>query len=288
MPDGDDRPPAAPADGAVPSTPPPPPPDSASPAPEPEHAPGPPVPPPVRRRRRRRQLLGIAAVLVVLAVPITFAVVAVTVSDGDTSAQATDDDQAEDGSSEGAEEPEDPEDPSADGQPEQPPEDPELEPPDPGSLEGLDAVLAEVLIDIDASERTMTAFQDDVAELLGGGGSGDPAELGREVSERAAEGRDGLERLREPLEQPVDEPAADEIRAAYLAHLESWVSYLDAIADDPGVLGSDGYRLDINTTADRFARTVEEELPEDLDAEVARFAEGILERGFRTEGQAEV
>ena len=263
---------------------------------------GPPVPPPIRRRRRRRQLvLGIIAVLVLVAAPITLAVVGVlgAADEPGEADMAVPDDESDDDPGDGpADEPDgapdgDPDSdaddagPSGDGSGD-PPADPEVVPPELDALDGIDAVFGELLTDIDASERTMIAFQDEVAELFEESDGTDPQQLLTGVIEAAVEGRDGLEVVRARLEPPLDEPAAEAVREAYVVHLDSWAGYLDAIADDPSVLGSDGWRLDINTTADRFARTLEQQLPDGADAEVEQFAEGILERGFRREGEADV
>ena len=74
------------------------------------------------------------------------------------------------------------------------------------------------------------------------------------------------------------------------AHLDSWADYMAAIEDDPEILALEdtSFTVHINTTADAFARTLEDELPEDVDDEVRAFADGILDRGFRGIGDADV
>ena len=279
---GGDAPPEPPPDARVPEAP-----AGFDPL-EPD---GPPVPPPIRRRRRRRQVtLGVVAVLVLVAVPATLAGIGVFGDAGERVA-APDDPPAGDQPDPGdpPDRDDDPDgDGTAEGTPGDPPADPDVVAPDLDALDGLDAVFGELLTDIDASERTMIAFQDEVAELLAESDGTDPQQLLTEVIEAAVEGRDALEVIRERLEPPLDEPEPEAVREAYVVHLDSWAGYLDAITDDPSVLGSDGWRLDINTTADRFARTLEQQLPDGADAEVEQFAEGILERGFRREGEADV
>jgi hypothetical protein len=238
---------------------------------------GPPPPPWERRRRtRRRWLVGLAAAVVV-AVPVGLGL-ASTMSERDGPLSADQDEQADRDTAE------------------QPPADDELtgplDPPDLGRLEGPDAVFAELLIDIDASEQAMLAFQLELQDVLREHGA-DPDALIDAVAAAGGEGADRLEAAREPLADPRADVRAEAVRETYLEHLDSWVRYMRAVESEPALLGpgqddTDRFTLSINTTAAAFARSLEEQLPDDVDPDVERMAEQLLDRGFRTEGGADV
>ncbi len=146
-----------------------------------------------------------------------------------------------------------------------------------------------LLSDIDASEREMIGFQTDVGEALAGASSREDGLS--EVAAVAAERAERLGEIRDRLDDPLDDPGADEVRRLYVDHLDSWAGYIGAVAEDPLAIfeqSETGATVAINRTADRFTRALEEELPDDVDAEVARFADGILDRGFRGFGVADV
>jgi hypothetical protein len=170
--------------------------------------------------------------------------------------------------------------------------DDQLDRPDPATLNGVDAVYARLLVDIDESELSMIHFQDRLSEAFEEAGFGSQEELTDEVRAAAEAGQKGLAAVRERLVAPLDDDGAETVRAAYLQHLDSWVNYMAAVEEDPGILGVEDrtrpYILSINVTADGFARTLEDELPDDVDGEVQVFADEILERGFRGFGESNV
>lgn len=239
---------------------------------------GPPVPPPVRRRRRRRRIVLALAAVLVLAVPIGLAVAGGLEEDpsaADAPDPSTDDEDARGD----ADEPDAP--------------DGELVPPELDALSGVDEHFARLLVDVDAAERVMMGFQDDLlAELERPDAVPEAGDLLARLRGLAEERRDELLVVRERLLGPGDESAVDAVRAAYLEHLDAWAAYLDAVAEDPlVVLGQGGrtlHSLAINTTADAFARRLTARLPDDVDPSVRRFAEGILDRGFRGRAEATV
>jgi hypothetical protein len=275
---------------------------------------GPPTPPPVRARRRRWAIAGIVAgVLLVVGVPVGLAVAGwLFFVDDATTAQAPEadgDGEVAPGTPEDA--PDDPGSPDGgpdadpDGDPDADPDgDPDggdaqggvpppesLDPPDLDGLEGLDAVYGQLLVDIDASEEVMMAFQSEVGETFASAGTS-PDELVATLRGIAADRRDDLLEVRDRLEDPLDDGGAESVRESYVVHLDSWADYMAAVEDDPQALageGSDaGYTVAINATADAFSRSLEQELPDDVDDEVERYADGILDRGFRGSADAQV
>jgi len=165
----------------------------------------------------------------------------------------------------------------------------ELEPLDLPALAGIDRTYGRLLTDIDASERAMIGFQDGLAEALGG--AADPQEALDTASEVAADSRDTLLAVRERLATPIDDPGADRVRELYVAHLDAWEGFMAAVEDDPLAAveqGDSGATVRINATADAFARGLEAELPEGIDGDVARYAEELLDRGFRDMGYSDV
>jgi len=279
---------------------------------------GPPPPPSVRereakRRRRRRLLLGSGAAILLLAVSVGVVFAGLgqdeepeTASprsseepsddetDGAPPAEEGEDDAAEGDEPEGDEGPDTPRDRADPGDPielddrgrpdRDVPDDETIAAPDLSRLDLGETRIAELFLDIDASERVMLGFQLDVRELFTGGVDPEaPDELFSELSSVAARGADALEVLRERLEEPQEDPRADEVREAYLVHLESWIRYMVAVAEDPQILLGDTsrYTVDINRTADLFVRATEELLETaDLDRELRRYAEAIIQRGF--------
>ena len=165
----------------------------------------------------------------------------------------------------------------------------EVEPLDLDALTGTDRLWGELLTDIDASERAMIAFQEGLSEAFGA--LADLDEVLDAVEEVAATQRRELLAVRDRLADPVDDAGAEQVRERYVVHLDSWEAFMAAVEEEPLVVleqSERGFTVDINATADAFARALEEELPPDVDAEVERFAEGILDRGFRGFGTAQV
>lgn len=164
------------------------------------------------------------------------------------------------------------------------PDDETISPPDLSRLDVGETRIAELLSDIDASERVMLGFQFDVRELVSGGiDLDDPDEVFAGLRAAGERGVVALELLRERMEDPQEDARAEEVREAYVVHLDSWVRYMAAVADDPQILLRDTsrYTVDINRTADLFVRATEELLETaDLDRELRRYAEAIVGRGF--------
>lgn len=242
-------------------------------------------------------LLGLAVTLVVLVLTAEDegSSVADAGPDGDTPGTAPDPDDRDDGGTDGGEtDPDDGGDGGGPGSDDGPgggglDPDADLDPLDLDALDGLDLVYGQLLTDIDASEREMIDFQTDVGEALSGSTSRDDGLTA--VAAAAAERTEALGEVRDRLADPLDDPGAEEVRRLYVDHLDSWAAYIGAVAEDPLVIfeqSETGATVAINRTADRFARALEDELPDDADAEVARFADDILDRGFRGFGVADV
>lgn len=243
---------------------------------------GPPVPPPIRRRRRRRRIaIGIAVgVVALVGIAVAAGLLLSNVLDRLTDVVA------------GGAAPAEPDVPAAPGAPDVPGDaapDASLPPLDPDVLGGVDAAYARLLTDIDASERVMMAFQDDVMAAVGRAGGGDAiVEVGSAAGRRHAE----LQRAREPLAVPVGDAGVEEVRAVYLRHLDAWAGYLDALREDPELLldqlREDAYTLDINLTASLFARLLEANIEEGVHADVRAYATALLDRGFRFDAASDV
>ena len=246
--------------------------------------------PPDARPRRRRWPLVAALLVIVVALPLALFVA--TVLPGEPEPTASPDTAADDPAAEPEEDHGAPEDGGRDeGGEGSAPVDPdaELEPLDLAELAGRDLVYGRLLTDIDASERAMIDFQEGLADTFSDPDSPESALEG--ASEVAADSQAALLAVRERLLDAVDDPGAERVRALYVDHLDSWEAFMAAVAEDPLMVfqqSEAGFTVVINATADAFARALEEELPDDADAEVARFAEGILDRGFRGLGYADV
>jgi hypothetical protein len=163
----------------------------------------------------------------------------------------------------------------------------QLPAPDVDDLDGVDAELAAILIDVDRAEEQMLATQDRFAELLTTAAlePDDDGALVEGLSEAAQEGQEELQEIRSDLAgAPAGTSAVREMRDVYLDHLDAWVRYFVAIEADPLLLAGGGdeapYLLAINSSGDAFARSVREGLPDDLDPEVVAYAEAIVDRGF--------
>jgi hypothetical protein len=229
-------------------------------------------PPPPWKRKRQRLLIGlaIAGAVLVLAVPVGFGFAAL--SRAASEIQLTGDGGVAAGDAEDA-----PTSPRS--------EDVEVTPPDPERLDGTDAVVAGLMIDIDRSEQVMMDTQQGFAEVLADPSTGDDVEAAfDELSATAGEGQRELQELRRELTAPGEGSEVRAVRDRYLAHLDAWVRYLVAIEEDPTLLvgGADdeAFIVAIDTTGDAFAREVREGLPEGLDEEVRDFALAIVDRGF--------
>ena len=281
--------------------------------------PGPPSAPPgtaPAARRRARWPLVVALVAVVVGVPVALAVLSGSGDDegsvaaqgdeqdgdagsrGDAGADGRDDPADEGGTGEDPGEPGDGGDAPGDdgdapgdddGAPGGVDPEAELEPLDLATLAGVDLTYGRLLTDIDASERTMIEFQAGLADAFSGAATPEDALDG--AGEVAAEHREALLAARERLATPLEDPGADRVRERYVAHLDAWEGFMAAVEADPLAAfeqGESGATVRINATADAFARSLEAELPDDIDAEVARYAEDLLDRGFRDMGYADV
>lgn len=166
-----------------------------------------------------------------------------------------------------------------------PREDVEVTQPDLDDLDGVDAVVARLMVDIDRSENVMMDTQRGFARVLSDPSTGEDVEAGLdELSATAGEGQRELQDLRRELTAPGEGSEVRAVRDRYLAHLDAWVRYLVAIEEEPTLLtgGADdeAFILAIDTTGDAFAREVREGLPEGLDEQVRDFANAIVDRGF--------
>lgn len=237
---------------------------------------GPPPPPWVTRRRRRRRIVGIVAVVaLLLVVPIGLLMAGVLAGSGDEASHVDAPDAAG------------PADPDDEPEPEATPE-----APDPAQFSGSDADFAAVLRGIDTSEQAMLRFQADLAEAYALGGTDDLAPYFAAVRSAAATGAGALAEARGVLEEPRSTAAADEVREVYLDHLDAWLALMEATEVDPTLFGPVGdtgrFDVEINATALDFARSLESQLPEDTADEIARFAEQLLDQGFRFDNEAQV
>jgi hypothetical protein len=143
-----------------------------------------------------------------------------------------------------------------------------------------DVALEGVLTLIDESELTMIQFQIEVEQAVSD-------EAVREAGSTAAR---ELRRLDEELsDTEVTGAYAQAVRAvrdSYLEHLRAWTTYVEATAEDPEAFldPSGEYWQDITDTADVFVAAMEDDLPANIPDDLARFADFILDRGFRENG----
>ena len=149
-----------------------------------------------------------------------------------------------------------------------------------------DAAMVALLEDVVRTEGVMLDFNEVVAERLEGA-RGEEEALAI-VARAAASGVGGLEALRPLIVDGAGGPEVEEVRTVYLPHLDSWIEYLSAIADEPLLLfdrdDQQPYILRINATADAFRIALEELLERGPSAPAARLAERILDDGFRSDG----
>ena len=230
---------------------------------------GPPLPPPVRRRRRRRRVTLVVLVVGLLLAALVVGLVRTIPTVGELAPPS--------GTAS------DPPSPSS------PPSEGAVEPPDPERFEGTDAVFARLLLEVETSEQVMIGVQRDLEEVFADPDPATSLEMVREVAERA---EDDLLDVRRRLEETLDDPGPEAVRGAYLQHLDAWRRYLGAVAEDPALIADETasapYDVEINATADEFARTLERDLPASAPKAIRDFAEAILDRGFRSSGGAEV
>ena len=149
-----------------------------------------------------------------------------------------------------------------------------------------DAALVALLEDIIRTEGVMLAFNDAVGERIGGAVDEDTALA--IVAEEAAAGVGGLRSLRPIVVDRTGSARVDDVRTVYLPHLDSWIDYLAALAEDPRLLFTrdeqQPYILLINATAEAFRIALEELIEGGPSERAAELAERILDDGFRSEG----
>lgn len=170
----------------------------------------------------------------------------------------------------------------------QPRPDVEVVVPDLDDLDGTDAEVGAILVDINRSEEQMLATQERFADVLAdAAGEALPNDIEGLLDQIGAAAGDGQRELQAIRRNLTDAAASDgdvrELRDVYLAHLDAWVRYFVAVETDPTLFASgadEAFMLSINTTGDDFARVVREDLPDDLDVEVRAFADQIVDRGF--------
>lgn len=158
------------------------------------------------------------------------------------------------------------------------------DPDDPGDFEPAVAQAhRDLFTTIDESERTMIELQ----EAMPPG----TAELGDDevtaFRDRAGEVAGQLEDLHDELEDIDDAGSADvtAIREQYLLHLQDWVDWSSALADDPTLLdrpdAAAPYSQAINDSAAFFADAVADNLDRDrAPGDAVALADEIIERGF--------
>ena len=146
--------------------------------------------------------------------------------------------------------------------------------------------LIGLLEDVVRTEGVMLAFNDEVGERLAS-----PQEESAVLAAIASAATDSVEELRAlrpGIVARTGGASVDAVRSVYLPHLDSWIDYLGALAEDPALLFTrdtqQPFILLINATAEAFREVLEELLDEEPSARVAELAERILDDGFRSEG----
>ncbi len=210
-----------------------------------------------QRRRRRRVVLVVAAAVVVIGTPVTLAVIAAASAPDPASEAAAGHDAAAN----------------------------EVEPPGLDELSGYDAAWAKLLRDVDDSERAMLAFQHQLAEIAERVRQEEPADPLDEVRAAAADAGAALGEVRSRLVERAGDGRLEEVRQAYLEHHDAWADYLDAVVEEPTLVGASGsasqWRLSINTSGATFARELREAVRDArVDPAIRAFARDLLRRGF--------
>ena len=210
-----------------------------------------------QRRRRRRVVLAAAAAVVVIATPVTLAVIA-AVSAPDADAPGT---ASHDADERG------------------------IEPPGLDELSGHDADWVKLLRDVDDSEQAMLGFQHDLAEIVEQVRQEQLSDPLDEVRAAAADAGGALKDVRSRLVERAGDGRLEGVRQAYLEHHDAWADYLDAVVEQPALVGASGtaspWRLSINTSGATFARELREAVRDArVDPVVRTFARDLLRRGF--------
>lgn len=177
------------------------------------------------------------------------------------------------------------------------PSDPVADAGDPGAAaEGAtpgpvaeDPVLLDLLRAIDRSENAMLDFSDAIAAALGAATSQE--EGLRAIAAAATEALGELEAERVGLDVGLDDGTAEEVRAAYLPHLDAWIVHFEQVAADPEQYfagGADPAILRINATARVFALALSAALDAGVGPAAEELGRGILERGFPLQDDAQL
>lgn len=160
--------------------------------------------------------------------------------------------------------------------------DPSLPNPLPSPSAAELAALAEVFELVDDAELVMLEFLFESPATDDGSFTESELARARDVATTAVQ---DLEDLRRALEGAgsADGPDAA-IRAAYLVHLQDWIDYTGAVADDPSLLlaGAGTYDQAINESAAGFTASIRDHLGDlsTLPTELADLVTEIVVRGF--------
>lgn len=153
------------------------------------------------------------------------------------------------------------------------------------SLDEVDETAVSDLFEvIDEAELAMLDFMNDVNR---------PPDVDPVVpTEVAGEAVTKLEGLKVELNDVMgssDHPAVQAVGSAYFSHLEDWIDWAGAVADDSAILGdseeSAPYSEAIGRSAAGFVAAVEESFPDRdvLPDDLSDLIDRILERGFSSE-----
>lgn len=146
--------------------------------------------------------------------------------------------------------------------------------------------LVGLLEDIVGTESIMLVFNDEVDGAFDGTSDREVA-LDR-IARSAGTGAGGLLDRRPRILARSAGTEVVGVREAYVPHLDSWISYLEAVADQPELLlrreDLQPYILRINATAEVFRLALEELLASGPPDAAAELAERILDDGFRSDG----
>jgi len=152
-----------------------------------------------------------------------------------------------------------------------------------------DQVLLDLLLAVDRAESAMLGFSDAVAAALGSATSREEGLRGVAAAATAAVGE--LEAERVGLDVTLRDAMAEDVRAAYLPHLDAWIVHIEAVAADPEEYfagGSDPAILRINATARVFALALAAALDAGVGPAAEELGRGILERGFPAQDDAQL
>lgn len=164
--------------------------------------------------------------------------------------------------------------------------DPSLPNPLPSPSDEEIAALEDVFEIIDDAELAMLDFIFETPYSADGTMTESELERARTVGAEAVE---QLERLRTALEEAGESSGANAaIRVAYLVHIQDWIDWTGAVADDPTLLiaGSGAHSDAIATSADGFTKSIRDNLGDlsTLPADLSALITEIVVRGFTGSG----